>query len=131
MVVTKKKLKYRVVLHEDFDLNATGMEAYYSKKIVLFTSDGWKIDVRFYETIEKGGDLGDNNTQLEMKEAWVFRRNGDFIPFLDILRNEKPLFWVADNDNTLAKGSLITDVEAVGEEEFKPFKGPIRPRRGK
>lgn len=127
MTISKIIQTYKVKLIPGDTLESGGnLVWYHTKSILLKTKDRWEIWVYFLETVNKGDALPDSVVRPEKKEIYAFRRAEDFIPTLDVLRNEKPVFWVAFSADLLHAGAIQTRDEEVGEEEFDPETGSPR-----
>ena len=71
--------------------------------------------IREGDTGASGEDVRDTNRIL-----WVYMREQSFAPMIDLLRNEKPIYWFWIPNKTPPWGYLRTDVfagEPVGEGE--------------
>jgi len=72
-------------------------------------------------TFIREGDAGASGEDMKgtHRVMWVCMREQSFAPMIDLLRNEKPIYWFWNPDKTPPWGMLRTDVlgEPVGEGE--------------
>ena len=73
-------------------------------------------------TFIRAGDTGGSGEDVKVthRHLWVYMREQSFGPMIDLLRNEKPIYWFWVPNKTPPWGFLRTDVfagEPVGEGE--------------
>ncbi len=85
----------------------------YDASIICYGADGYTLRIFF---IPSDYNLPTNQTELAKKRGWIFVPKEDYPFYIDLLRNEKPIYaFIYD---TIAQANRIaTSAELVGEEE--------------
>ena len=112
--------KYIVTIRdrEDLGIHAGRNQIY----LYLKPRDEDTVPVSVILTFIRAGDTGASGEDVKTKDRvlWIYMREESFAPMIDLLRNEKPIYWFWIPNKTPHWGYLRTDVfagEPVGEGE--------------
>ena len=85
----------------------------YDASITCFGADGYSMRIFFIPT---DYNIPNNQTDFPKKTGWMFLPKEDYPFFIDLLRNEKPIYGHI-YETVPQANRIATSAELVGEEE--------------